>query len=37
MKNKINEKIIEDNENLVKEKEKSKALFNEMVRLGEMS
>jgi len=26
---------MEDNEILVKEKEKSKALFNEMVRLGE--
>lgn len=37
IKNKLNEKIMEDSESLMKEKEKSKALFNEMVRLGELS
>ena len=35
--NKLNEKIMEDNEFQQKEKEKSRALFNEMVRLGEVT
>jgi hypothetical protein len=33
----VSEKILSDSESLSKEKEKSKALFNELVRLGEQS